>query len=388
MCLAIAAIPIGIIGGIQGFHSESVILIGLIFIVTFTASIVITYFITRSIEKLTKNIDQISKGKLDVTLEDSEIYEINALTESLNRVMASLKLAVHKVGVKKGEIFEDTVKAKECYVKKQQDLLNSINGWAWETDEKGFFTFVSENVLKLLGYPSEELLGNSFYDYIIPEDVKKVKQAFNQAEKEKKPIFKVENWNITKTGEKICVLTNGVPFYDNDGNIQGFRGVDTDITGEKEAEARIKELNNNLANLKTDSTEPLIEREKKKTLASPEITEGKRIDEKWSEHKFDSVFIFDENANILDCNNQMYKTLGYTKNELLNLNVADIDALESKKDIVEKIKKVKKDGVVTLKTIHKRKDGSVILVQENLQYIKEKNEFKGIVREDYSLKSK
>jgi len=364
----------------------SVFLIGLIFVVTFAFSFVIAYFITKPIEKLTKNIDKISKGKLDVTLEDSEIYEINTLTESLDRVMASLKLAIHKVGVKKGEIFEDSVKSKEIYEKKQQDLLNSINGWAWETDEKGSFTFVSKNVSKSLGFKVEELLGNSIYDYIIPEDVKKVRQAFSQAEKEKRPIFKIENWNITKNGEKICVLTNGIPFFDKDGNIQGFRGVDTDISVEKEAEERIKELNNELSDLKMDLTELLNERNKKKTIPSSITSNKKSTDDKWSDHEFDSVFIFDENANILDCNNQMYKKLGYTKSELLNLNMADIDALESKKNIVEKIKKVKKDGVVNFKTIHKRKDGSAFFVDENLQYIKDKKEFKGIVRKYYSLK--
>jgi PAS domain S-box-containing protein len=82
----------------------------------------------------------------------------------------------------------------------------------------------------------------------------------------------------------------------------------------------------------------------------------------------------------------MHKNLGYTKSELLNLNMADIDAIESKKDILEKIKKVKKDGVVTFKTIHKRKDGSAILVDENLQYEKKKHELKGIIRKDCSLK--
>ena len=35
MCLAISAIPIGIIGGFQGFRYTSIMLIGLIFLVTF-----------------------------------------------------------------------------------------------------------------------------------------------------------------------------------------------------------------------------------------------------------------------------------------------------------------------------------------------------------------
>ena len=388
MCLAIAAIPIGIIGGIQGFQSQSAFLIGLIFVVTFTASFVIAYYITKPIEKLTKNINQISKGELDVTLENSEIYEINNLTESLNRVMASLKLAIHKVGVKKGEIFEDAVKAKECYEKKQHDLLDSINGWAWEIDSNFFFTFVSRNTSKFLGYAPEDLVGENYFDNIASEDVKKAKQAFTYAGKEKKPIFNLENWTVTKAGEKTCFLTNGVPFYDDKGNLEGYRGVDTDISAEKEAGLKIKELNRDLSTLRMELTELLNERDMKKPSASQQKTKSKKkeIDEKWSEHDFDSVFIFNEEAQIIDCNDQMSKNLGYTKSELLSLNMADIDALESKKDIVDKIKKVKKDGNITFKTIHKRKDGSAVLVHENLQYIKDRNKFKGIVREDYSLK--
>ena len=70
-------IPIGIIGGIQGFQSKSIMLIGLIAVVTFVTSIIVSYLISRSIENLTKNIDELSRGKLDVELEKSEIYEIN-----------------------------------------------------------------------------------------------------------------------------------------------------------------------------------------------------------------------------------------------------------------------------------------------------------------------
>jgi len=75
-CLAISMIPIVIIGGIQGFES-TMPLIGLIAVVTFSASFLTAYLISRSIENLTKNIDTISKGELDVKLEKSEIYEVN-----------------------------------------------------------------------------------------------------------------------------------------------------------------------------------------------------------------------------------------------------------------------------------------------------------------------
>ena len=379
-------IPIVIIGGIEGFQS-TMPLIGLITIVTFAASLIMAYLITRPIENLTKKIDGISKGELDIKLEKSEIYEINMLTNSLNRVMASLKLAVHKVGVKKGEIFEDAVKAKEAVEKKHEDLLDSITGWAWETDEKGVYTFCSKNISNILGYAPGEIIGKNFFDAIPSENTKKTKQVFDRAGKKKKPIENLENWYVNKNGEKVYVMTNGVPFFDDDGSLLGYRGVDIDIAREKRAEGKIRKLNKDLSDLKMEITELLNERERHmfKNFDKIGVTKEK-LDEKWSEHEFDSVFIFDENANILDCNENMYKRLGYSKSEMLSLNMTDFDALESKEDIAKKINQAKKNGVTSFKTIHKRKDGSAVLVHENLQYLKDKNAFKCIVREDYSLK--
>lgn len=386
ICLAISIIPIVIIGGIQGFHS-TMHLIGLIAFIAFVASLMMAYLITRPIENLTKKIDSISKGELDVKLEKSEIYEINKLTNSLNRVMVSLKLAVHKVGVKKGEIFEDAAKAKEAVEKKHEDLLDSITGWAWETDENGVYTFCSKNIFGLLGYTSEEMIGKNFFDVIAFENTKKAKQVFDRAGEKKKPIENLDNWYVNKKNEKVYVITNGVPFFDEDNNLLGYRGVDIDVTHEKKAEGKIRKLNKELSDLKMEITKRLNERGRHKFRKIDTIgATKKKLDEKWSEHEFDSVFIFDENANILDCNENMYKRLGYSKSEMLSLNMTDFDALESKKNLAKKINQAKKNGFTSFKTIHKRKDGSAILVHENLQYLKDKNTFKCIVREDYSLK--
>ena len=387
ICLTISMIPIVIIGGIEGFQS-TIPLIGLITVFTFVASLIMASLITRPIENLTKKIDGISKGELDIKLERGEIYEINMLTNSLNRVMASLKLAIHKVGVKKGEIFENAVKVKEAVEKKHEALLDSITGWAWETDEKGVYTFCSKNISKILGYTPGEIIGKNFFDFIPSENNRQAKQVFDRAGKKKKSIENLQNWYFNKNGDKVYVMTNGVPFFDDDGSLLGYRGVDIDITREKMAEWKIRKLNKNLSDIKMEFTRLLNERERHRFKNLDKIgVKKKKLDEKWSEHEFDSVFIFDENADILDCNENMYKRLGYTKSEMLSLNIADFDALESKKDLVKKINQVKKNGVASFKTIHKRKDGSAVLVYENLQYLKDKNAFKCIIREDYSLKS-
>jgi len=384
MCLAISFIPIGIIGGIQGFQSSSFILIALITIVTFVASLIISYLISRPIERLTRYIDEISKGRLDVNLENSEIYEINNLTDSLNRVMTSLKLAIHKVGVKKGEIFEKTVQAKEAVEEKYTNLLDSLAGWFWEVDDKGIYTYCSKNISNILGFKPDEIIGKSFFDFMLPEDAKKFKHIFKETAQKEIPIKDIENWNLSKNGNKVCMITNGVPFFNNNGNILGYRGVDIDITNRKMAEEKIKKLNIEIVELRKEIDQLLNERNKKKIKKLDKVSrKKKKIGDKWIEHEQDSVFIFDENANILDCNENMYKRLGYTKSEMLSLNMADFDILESKEDISNKIKDAKKIGSLNFKTIHKRKDGSAILVFENVQYIKDENNFKCIVREDY-----
>lgn len=383
MCLAVSMIPIGIIGGIQGFQSKSIMLIGLIAVVTFVTSIIVSYLISRSIENLTKNIDEISRGKFDVELEKSEIYEINKLTDSLNRVMASLKLAIHKVGVKKGEIFE---RSAESVREKYNDLLNSVTGWAWETDKKGVYTFCSKNVADTLGYQPEEVMGKSIFDFMSSEEVENTKQIFDESIKNKLPIKNLENWHIGKNGKKICIVTNGVPFFDETGNLCGYRGIDTDITANKDVEEKINTLNAELTDLKKEINQLLNKQELNKINVNAIDSIKNKLEDKWSEHEFDSVFLFDENANILDCNENVHKKLGYTKSEMLSLNMTDFDALESKEDFINKINDAKKTGSITFKTIHKRKDGSAILVHENVQYIKDKNVFKCIVREDYPLK--
>jgi len=382
MFLAVSTIPISIIGGTQGFRA-SFYLISLIFFVTFSASLVLAYFLSRPLEKLTKDIKNISKGELDVKLGSTEISEINNLVESLNRVLASLKLAVHKVGVKKAEIFEDAIEVKKSFEEKQKDFCNSINGWTWETDSNGVYTCVSDRIVDYLGYNADEIKNHELFDFIDSSDSKKVKKAFNSAIKKQTPILNLENWIVNKNGEKINITTNGYPFFDENGKLLGYRGVSIDNSKIKKAELIINDLTKEITDLKVQIKDVLNKKNSDLELKDSLTVDKNEYDEdRLSEKEFDSFFIFDENANLIDCDKTIVKKLGYSKKELLSLNMADFDALETKDDILDKIDKAKKNGVISFKTIHKRKDGSTVFVYEKLKYIKDENKFKCIIREE------
>ena len=69
-----------------------------IMLITIIIILITTYFVLKQIsepiEKLTNKFNKISKGELDITLENSEIDEIQLLTDALNRNIKTIKLAV------------------------------------------------------------------------------------------------------------------------------------------------------------------------------------------------------------------------------------------------------------------------------------------------------
>jgi hypothetical protein len=81
------------------------------------------------------------------------------------------------------------------------------------------------------------------------DEAKRVRIIFSELASKKAPIKDLENWNIGENDEKICLLTNGVPILDKDGNLKGYRGVDKDITDFKKNEAALKKMNEVMTSL-------------------------------------------------------------------------------------------------------------------------------------------
>jgi DNA-binding CsgD family transcriptional regulator len=88
----------------------------------------------------------------------------------------------------------------------------------------------------------------------------------------RKPFSNLENTNIHKDGRLVVLETNGVPIFDADGDLKGYRGIDRDITARKEAEEALREKEaelrvkaENLEDVNTALRVLLKEREKDKT---------------------------------------------------------------------------------------------------------------------------
>jgi PAS domain S-box-containing protein len=133
---------------------------------------------------------------------------------------------------------EAAVRAGEARL---QDIVSSMGGWVWETDENGMYTYISQKGIDLLGVPCEEIIGKTPFDFMPADEAARMAARFAKIVGNKDPIVDLENWNTRANGEQVCFLTNAFPILDEAGNLKGYRGVDSDITERKRAE-RLRQL--------------------------------------------------------------------------------------------------------------------------------------------------
>ncbi len=118
-----------------------------------------------------------------------------------------------------------------------KDIAANATEWIWEVDAQGIYTYSSPVVKRLLGYEPEEVLGRHFYDFFVPEEREKAKEAVFDIFTLKKPFQEYVNRHIHKDGSIVWLSTSGVPMLNDDGELLGYRGADADITeGRRESE--------------------------------------------------------------------------------------------------------------------------------------------------------
>lgn len=122
-----------------------------------------------------------------------------------------------------------------------RDISYSMADWIWEVDKDGKYTFAGGKVKQILEYEPQELIGKTPFELMPEAEAKRVGAIFQKIVSGKEPIIELENWNLTKTGKEVCLLTNGVPIKNERGELMGYRGVDKDITERKKMEKALQE---------------------------------------------------------------------------------------------------------------------------------------------------
>ncbi|MCP4727330.1 MAG: PAS domain S-box protein, partial [bacterium] len=111
-----------------------------------------------------------------------------------------------------------------------------------------------------------------------------------------------------------------------------------------------------------------IERAMEKTRLKMEL---KIAEDRYSniiKTSMDGYYMVDNRGDFLDANDSFCKMIGYDRNELLKMKIADIEAIESPDDVKKHIEKIIKKGYDSFESKHKCKSGNVINVEISANY--------------------
>jgi len=120
-----------------------------------------------------------------------------------------------------------------------RQVAESVSDFIWEADARGLYTYTSPSVERILGYTPDELVGKVyFYDLFAPESREELRAAALATFAARQPFRAFVKANVSKSGRIVHLETSGIPLLDENGELRGYRGADTDVTDRRRAEER------------------------------------------------------------------------------------------------------------------------------------------------------
>ena len=215
--------------------------------------------------------------------------------------------------------------------------------------EGGRMQFSNDMPAQMTGYAADELTTGkvcSIEPLILDEDRPGVEAEVKRAIAEKRA-FAVEFRLKHRDGGIRWMSENGMPVYGPDDAPLYIDGVIFDITEQKQDEIDLQ-LFRTLLDNSSDAVEVI-----------------------------DPVTL-----RFLDVNETACRELGYSREELLTMNVQDIDPNVDTDAVVMVNEQLKESGSARFETMHRRKDGSIFPVEVNIGSVAlEKTYFLNIVRD-------
>ncbi|HEX3142457.1 MAG TPA: PAS domain S-box protein [Pyrinomonadaceae bacterium] len=131
-------------------------------------------------------------------------------------------------------------KAAEAALKDSEEKFRSIvettNEWIWAIDVQGNYNYTNPAISYILGYRPDEILNANVFTYLHPEDRAELQVLLPQLMKEQRGwAGRILRWKHKHNGYRY-LESNGVPVFDSDNNLTGYRGADRDITARRRME--------------------------------------------------------------------------------------------------------------------------------------------------------
>lgn len=229
------------------------------------------------------------------------------------------------------------------------------NVGVWDLNIETGQVYWSDNLKALIGYNT---IGNysdldEFLKYIHPDDLPIVESNLATVIKNH-DVWELEFRVLRNFVEVRWVYAKGNFIDDTQNDSSRILGITIDVTDRKNAEYEIEQKSDQLnALLRTTS---------------------------------EGLWIVDSHGRLKVVNQAYCMMSGYTQEELLNMTIADLEAVESPEQVAEHIRLTHKHGIDRFETKHKRKDGTTYDVSVSASIDLKRNELYGFIRDITEVK--
>lgn len=115
------------------------------------------------------------------------------------------------------------------------EMSAQSGSFAWEINAEGIYTFISPIVETVLGYKPEYLQQKKyFYDILAVTDREIIKSDAFTIMHDRRTVNNYEKKALKADGTELWLSTNCKPLFNSKNEFIGYRGIDTDITQQKE----------------------------------------------------------------------------------------------------------------------------------------------------------
>ncbi len=202
-------------------------------------------------------------------------------------------------------------------------LAENASDVIWTMDQDLRFTYVSQSIERVYGYPRKESLENRLYEIMPPESLNTLMEKFSQIMSGGDGIPNRTSFEITQyraDGSLIWTDVDLVLVKDAEGNLRYLQGLTRDITARKQVENALRESESKFRSL--------------------------------SEAAFEGI-VFHREGRILLANQKFYDLFGYTPKELEGDDALSRTVTPESAVIVQRKIREKTEGPYEVTGLHK-----------------------------------
>ncbi|MBP2144677.1 PAS domain S-box-containing protein [Methanofollis sp. W23] len=215
-------------------------------------------------------------------------------------------------------------------------LLDTLPELVYFKDREKRHLVVNNALAEMAGIPKEEIVGRTSAEFLPPAFAVQCDLTDTRLLRERTIVASRESVE-SEGGSVFTFDTTKIPVLDEHGEVGYFVGVSRDITEQKRAE------------------EALRTSEAKYRMLF--------------ETASDAISIFDREGRFLEANRVTCERLGYSRDELLTMNRAEINTPVHRERIAGRIRTLFENGQVIYETDHLARDGRVIPTEVNWHLI-------------------